>query len=133
MVLPCYFSGEFSERLTLGLEVFTCKLNQISHSISLPTGQCFLFSVVFTPLPPTPPRQCLAPTCHLSTLTLYIANAGLPIHMIGKVSWDPKRRRAWASLYSILSEPVAYKALWRDITGFRTSLLKFLGDLSLSG
>jgi hypothetical protein len=31
-------------------------------------GQYLLFSVVFTPLPPQPPRQCLAPACHLSTL-----------------------------------------------------------------
>ncbi len=32
-------------------------------------GQCILLSVVFTPPPPaTTARQCLAPTCHLSTL-----------------------------------------------------------------
>jgi hypothetical protein len=38
---------------------------------------CFLSSL---PLLPQPPRQCLA-----------------LIHMIGEVSWEPKRRRAWAS------------------------------------
>ncbi len=32
-----------------------------------------------------------------------IAGAGLPIHMIGEVSWESKRRRAWAPQYSILS------------------------------
>ncbi len=30
--------------------------------------KCILFSVVFTPSPPQPPRQCLIPTCHLDTL-----------------------------------------------------------------
>ncbi len=30
-------------------------------------GQYILFSVVFIPPPPYPARQCLAPTCHLST------------------------------------------------------------------
>ncbi len=43
---------------------------------------------------PQPPRQRLAPICHLSTL----AGAGLPIHMIGEVSWELKRRRLWAVL-----------------------------------
>jgi hypothetical protein len=52
---------------------------------------------------PKPPRQCLSPTCHLSSLNQHwIGGAGLPIHMIGEVSWEPKRRRAWASRYSIL-------------------------------
>jgi hypothetical protein len=50
-----------------------------------------------------PPRQWLAPTCHLYTLNKHcIAGASLPIHMTGEVSWEPKRRRAWAS-YSIQS------------------------------
>jgi hypothetical protein len=31
-----------------------------------------------------------------------IAGACLPIHTIGEVSWEPKRRWAWASLCSIL-------------------------------
>jgi hypothetical protein len=44
-----------------------------------------------------PPRQCLGPTCHLSTLNQHcIASADLPIHMIGEFSWDPKRGRLWA-------------------------------------
>ncbi len=38
-------------------------------------GQCILFSVVFTPLPPQPSRQCLASTC----------SAVLHIHKIGEV------------------------------------------------
>ncbi len=34
-------------------------------------------------------------TCHLSTLNLHcIAGSGLPNHMMGEVSWDPKRRRS---------------------------------------
>jgi hypothetical protein len=36
------------------------------------------------------------PTCHLSTLHC-IAGAALSIHMVGEVSWGPKRRRSWAS------------------------------------
>jgi hypothetical protein len=40
---------------------------------------------------------------HLSTPNLQcVAGASLPIHLIGEVLWDPKRRRVWAS--SILSE-----------------------------
>jgi hypothetical protein len=47
----------------------------------------FLFSFVFTSSSTEPPRQCLAPTCHLSTLNEhFIAGAGLHIHMIGEVS-----------------------------------------------
>jgi hypothetical protein len=42
---------------------------------------CFLSSL---PHSPQPLRQCLAPTCHLSTLNLHcILGACLPIHMIG--------------------------------------------------
>ncbi len=49
---------------------------------------CFLSSL---PLLSQPPRQCLAPICHLSTLNLHcIAGAGLPIHMTREVSWDQK-------------------------------------------
>ena len=36
--------------------------------INTQRGQCLLFSVVFTPYPPQPPRQCLGPACHLSIL-----------------------------------------------------------------
>ncbi len=32
-----------------------------------------------------------------------VTGAGLTIYMIGEVSWDPKRRRSWASWYSFLS------------------------------
>jgi hypothetical protein len=32
---------------------------------------------------------------------LCIARAGVPIHIIGEVSCEPKRRRAWASQYLI--------------------------------
>jgi hypothetical protein len=57
-------------------------------------GQCILFSVVFTH-PPKPSWQGLAATCHLSTLSYHcIAGAGLPVHMIGEVSWEAQRRRA---------------------------------------
>jgi hypothetical protein len=42
--------------------------------------------------------------CRLSTFNQHcIACAGLPPQMMGKVSWDPVRRRSWASKYSILS------------------------------
>ncbi len=69
--------------------------------------QCILFSVLFnptfTPPPPQPSprptRQCLAFSCHLCTKL----NSGASCHilMIGEVSWEPKRRRAWVSLYLI--------------------------------
>ncbi len=36
--------------------------------------------------------QCIAPNRHLCCL---------PIHMMGEVSWKPKRRRVWASYYII--------------------------------
>ncbi len=48
-------------------------------------GFCRLY-----PPPPQPTRQCLAPTCHFSTLnynTISRARACMPIHMIGEVSW----------------------------------------------
>ncbi len=59
--------------------------------------QCILFSVVFTPPPPSHHGIVWLLPVHC------IASAGLPIHVIGEVSWEPKRRRAWASQYSILS------------------------------
>jgi hypothetical protein len=50
-----------------------------SHYRSLPTGPlCILLSVVFTPPPPQPPRQCLAPTCHLSTCAADFSLLNLP-------------------------------------------------------
>jgi hypothetical protein len=34
---------------------------------------------------------------HLSTLNQHcFAGTGLPNHMMGEVSWDPKRRQSWA-------------------------------------
>ncbi len=54
----------------------------------------FLFSVVFTP--PLPPATTAMIGSHLSSvfswLALYRGYAGLPIHMIWEVSWEPKRR-----------------------------------------
>jgi hypothetical protein len=56
---------------------------------------CFLSSF---PILPQPPLQCLASICNLSTLHLhFMTGVGLPIHMIGEVSWAPKRRRVWTS------------------------------------
>ncbi len=67
-------------------------------------GQCILFSVVFTP---SSPRN-LGSFRALPVLPLFLTNtanasAGLTNHMMGEVSWDPKRRRQWASQQSILS------------------------------
>jgi hypothetical protein len=45
-----------------------------------------------------PPRQCLAPTCRLLTNTVSRMPACLSA-CFGEVSWEPKRRRAWSSLY----------------------------------
>ncbi len=65
---------------TLWYSIYMCTL---WFGITGPNVFCFLSSL---------------PSWHLySKLTLYIAGAGLPIHMIGKVSWEPKRRRLWAS------------------------------------
>jgi hypothetical protein len=48
--------------------------------------RCILFSVVFTPSPPTT-RQCLGPECHLSMLTITVSPVrACPIHMMGEVS-----------------------------------------------
>jgi hypothetical protein len=74
---------------------------------------CILSSLPL--LPPKPSRKCLpfglGPTCHLSTLNLHcIPGAGLPNHMKGEVSWDPKRRRSWAS-YSIQSSLVPARGM----------------------
>ncbi len=41
---------------------------KLNENPSVLTGQFILFSIVFTSLP-QPPRQCLAPTCHLSILS----------------------------------------------------------------
>jgi hypothetical protein len=50
------------------------------------------------------PMLSLWHTCHLSTINQHcIAGAGLPIHLIGEVSWNPKRRRTRASLQSSLT------------------------------
>ncbi len=39
---------------------------------------------------PQPARQCLGPTCHLSTLNYHcIADSSSPIHVIGEVSFEP--------------------------------------------
>jgi hypothetical protein len=58
------------------------------------------------PSSPQPPRQCLAPSCLpvislLLTKTVSSLRACL-IHMIGEVSWEPNRRRAWASQYFLI-------------------------------
>jgi len=55
-------------------------------------GKCILFSVVFTPSPPQPLRQCFGPACHLPSLYSGIAGADLPNHMMIEVSWDPKKK-----------------------------------------
>ena len=55
-------------------------------------GQCILFSVVFTPStspPPQPPRQCLSPTCHLSTL---YRRYGLALSYDGRGFVGPKKK-----------------------------------------
>ncbi len=70
---------------------------------------CFKFSVsclctVYSSSPSHHGIFWVLVTCHLSTHNQhYIASACLPNHMMGEVSWDPKRRRVWASKYSILS------------------------------
>jgi hypothetical protein len=68
-------------------------------------GQSILFSVVFNPFFPQPPRQCLAPTiCHLSTLNKHcIAGASLPIHMMGEVSRETKRDELGLIVFNLLS------------------------------
>jgi hypothetical protein len=53
------------------------------------TNGANVFSVVFTPPPPS----------HHGCISYYLLT--LPIYMIGEVSWEPKRRRAWSSQYLI--------------------------------
>ncbi len=78
-----------------------------------PTGPMYFVFCRLYPSSPKPPRQCLDPTCNLFTLNLHcIAGAGLPIHMIGEVSWEPKRRRAWSSLPpAVPAAPIPSKPL----------------------
>ncbi len=75
------FMNEFNMRKLMRLDLFPSSVGLNTRS------QCILFSVVFTPSPPSTTRQCLAPTCRFSNLTLHcIACAGLPIHIFGEVS-----------------------------------------------
>jgi hypothetical protein len=61
------------------------------HTI-LQRGQYLLF-LSSLPLSPQLPRKCLAPTCHLSKSNEHCtAGAGLPIHMIGEILKQPKRK-----------------------------------------
>ncbi len=65
-------------------------------------GHCILFSVVFTP----PPTSHYGSVWLLYLSSLYskikpYRGAGLLIHMIVEVSWEPQRRRAWDSKYLI--------------------------------
>ena len=55
-------------------------------------------------LSPQPPRQCLGPTCHLSSLNEHcIASAALSIHMMGWETFRGAQKedddRALVSLY----------------------------------
>ncbi len=63
--------------------------------------QCILYSVVFTPSPPSHHGSVwLLPIISLLLTTVILSRrfrAGMPVHMIGEVSWDSKRRRVWAS------------------------------------
>ncbi len=68
----------------------------------------------FSP-PPDITAVFLGSTCHLSTLDWHcIAGAGLPNHMMGEVSWDPKRRRSLSSYiwYLILSVFEGEREVW---------------------
>jgi hypothetical protein len=56
-----------------------------------PTGPIFVYRLY--PFSPEPPRQRLGTSM---PLTLY-RRCGLTNHMMGKVSWDLKRRRSWDS------------------------------------
>jgi hypothetical protein len=61
---------------------------------------CFLSSLLLFPLSQHG-SFWLLPVISLLLTNHCIAGAVLPIHMIGEVSWKPKRRRAWASQYLI--------------------------------
>jgi hypothetical protein len=57
-------------------------------------AQCILFSVVLVPPPSATTAVSGSYLSSSYTLNLHcIAGAGLPIHIIGEVSWEPKRRR----------------------------------------
>ncbi len=66
--------------------------------------QCILFFVVLIPSPPSHRGIVLV----LHVISLLLTNTVSPVqlaysHMMGKVSWGPKRRRSQASQYSIHS------------------------------
>jgi hypothetical protein len=91
-----FLSGTLARSVVI---VFLAHL--LSHDLPLhQRSQCILFSVVFTPPPPIQ-HQCLASTCHLSTLSYHcIAGTGLPIRMNGEVSWEPRPLSLQSSLPS---------------------------------
>ncbi len=64
------------------------------------TGPMYFVLCCLYPSSPQPPLKCLTLTCHLSTLNLHcFASAGLPIHMIGEVSWRPKKKMSVGLLH----------------------------------
>ncbi len=73
-------------------------VNFIFRLVSFQGGQYILFSVVFTHSAPSHHHGSvwLLPVISL-LLTNTIDGAGMPVHMIGEVSWEPKKRQAWAS------------------------------------
>jgi hypothetical protein len=95
-----------------------CVLNLVTHK-----GGNFLIShrptyFVFCRLYPSFPQplpQCLAPTFHLSNTVSRVRLA----YPYGEVSWELKRRRAWASI----ADSVAKKKFFS--TGMPTNALAF--------
>ncbi len=81
----------FVIKILLGQWIHTC-FEELDAFLGVTVnGPMFFVSCRLYPSFPQPPRKCLGPTCHLSTLNVHcIAGAGLPKHMMGGVSWYPK-------------------------------------------
>jgi hypothetical protein len=71
-------------------------------------GQCILFSVVFTPFFSSHNARFRALSVVFNLNLHCIAGASLSIHMMGEVSWDPKRRRSRTSY--VVFNPLCGKA-----------------------
>jgi hypothetical protein len=83
--------GKSRDQPNHSLPLFIVCIKVIKVSLSVAKDWPFVFCRL-CPFSPQLPQQCWTPTCHLSTLNLHcVAGAGLPIHMIGEVSWEPKR------------------------------------------
>jgi hypothetical protein len=107
------------------LKASSTYVQRIFHTKTRP--MCFVFCRLY-PFSHSHPWQCLGPTSRLSTVLITSTIANLSIHMMGEVSCDPKRRRAWVSVSLLVINPLClYLRAYVHCTGLRTD---FLGDVN---